>query len=117
MPWIFVLIYLFSFAVVGFLAGRELTKRGLSPMSLVVGVLIPPATAVTILIGGYINYRIKQEPEPPLTPEDPIQQQMEFQDANYNRVSRILSGLVAGEAIITVIWVLGAAISTILLGI
>ncbi len=117
MPWIFVLIYLFSFAVVGFLAGRELTKRGLSPMSLVVGVLIPPATAVTILIGGYINYRIKKEPEPPLTPEDPIQQQMEYQDANYNRVSRILSGLVAGEAIITVIWVLGAAISTILLGI
>jgi hypothetical protein len=47
-------IYLLMFAIGGFLAGRELNKRGLSPMSLVVGLLIPPATTVAILIGGYI---------------------------------------------------------------
>ena len=50
LPPILVFIYLFSFAVVGFLLGRELNKRGLSPMSLVVGILIPPATAVAILV-------------------------------------------------------------------
>ncbi len=113
-----IMAYLLSFAIGGFLLGNELNKRGLSPMSLVVGVLIPPATAVAILVGGYINYRVKkqQEPEEPLSDENPIQQQVEFQDANYNRISRILSGIVAGEAVVTVVWVLGIALSAILLG-
>jgi len=112
-----IMAYLLSFAIGGFLLGNELNKRGLSPMSLVVGVLIPPATAVAILVGGYINYRVKkqQDPEEPLSDESPIQQQVEFQDANYNRISRILSGIVAGEAVVTVVWVLGIALSAILL--
>ncbi|MGY5858288.1 MAG: OPT/YSL family transporter [Candidatus Thorarchaeota archaeon] len=111
-------IYLFSFAIIGFLLGRELNKRGLSPMSLVIGVLIPPATAVAIILGGYINYRVKKDvdPEEPLTDEDQLQQQAEFQDANYGKTSRILSGIVAGEAVITVIIVLGVALSAILFG-
>ncbi len=110
-------IYLFSFGVVGFLIGRELNKRELSPMSLVIGVLIPSATAVAIVLGGYINYRVEKdtEPEKPLTDETAIQQQVELQDANYGRMSRILSGIVAGEAVITVIWVLSIALSAILL--
>ena len=114
-----IMAYLLSFAIGGFLLGNELNKRGLSPMSLVVGVLIPPATAVAILIGGYINYRVKKQkdPEEPLTDESHIQQQVEFQDANYNRMSRILSGIVAGEAVVTVVWVLGIALSAILIGI
>ncbi len=112
-----IMAYLLSFAIGGFLLGNELNKRGLSPMSLVVGVLIPPATAVAILVGGYINYRVKkeQEPEEPLSDESPIQQQVELQDANYNRISRILSGIVAGEAVVTVVWVLGIALSAIIL--
>ena len=117
-PGIVGFIYLFSYGVVGFLMGRELNKRNLSPMSLVIGILIPPATGVAIVLGGYINYRIKKESEPekPLTDETAGQQQMEVQDANYNRISRILSGVVAGEAVITVIWVLSIAISSILFG-
>jgi hypothetical protein len=113
---ILVFIYLLSFSIGGFLVGRELNRRGLSPMSLVVGVLIPPATAVAILIGGYINYLVKkkQGPEKPISRADPLQQQIELQDANYNKISRILSGVVAGEAVVTVVWVLGTAISTIL---
>ena len=43
--------YLIMWGAGGFLAGRELNKRGLSPISLVVGVLVPPATSFTILIG------------------------------------------------------------------
>jgi hypothetical protein len=114
-PGILGFIYLFSFAVAGFLLGRELNKRQLSPMSLVIGVLIPSATAVAIILGGYINYRVEKdaEPEKPLTEESPIQQQAELQDANYNKMSRVLSGIVAGEAVVTVIWVLSIALSAI----
>ena len=114
--WAFV--YLILFGVAGFLIGRELNKRGLSPMSLVIGVLIPPATTVAILLGGYINYRVKKdiEPEEPLTDESVTQQQAEIQDANYCRMSRILSGIVAGEAVVTVIWVLSIALSAIFFG-
>ena len=97
--------YLIVWGAGGFLAGRELNKRGLSPISLVVGVLIPPATSFTILIGGYISYRSKQVQEPtPLT--DHLPQQVEIIDAGYTKTSRILSGVVAGEAVVTVIWVM-----------
>jgi len=115
---ILVFLYLLSFGITGFLIGRELNKRGLSPMSLVIGVLIPSATSVAILLGGYINYRIKKdtEPEEALTDETTIQQQVEMQDANYNKMSRILSGVVAGEAVITVIWVLSIALLAIFIG-
>ena len=85
-----------------------MNKRGLSPISLVVGVLIPPATTVTILIGGYISYRSKQVQQPiPLTEHLP--QQVEVYEAGYTKTSRILSGVVAGEAVVTVIWVLLSA--------
>jgi hypothetical protein len=101
--------YLCFWAVFGFLAGREISKRGLSPISLVVGVLIPPATSVTILIGGYISYKMKQQEEPSSRVSD-MQQQIEVCDASYSNTSRILSGIVAGEAVITVIWVIMSAL-------
>jgi hypothetical protein len=41
---------------------------------------------------------------------------MEIQDANYSKISRILSGIVAGEAVVTVVWVLGTALAAIFLG-
>ena len=86
-------------------------------MSLVVGILIPPATAVAILVGGFINYRIEKdiEPEKPLAKGGAAEQQIEIQNPDYNRTSRILSGVVAGEAVITVLWVLGSALSAIFL--
>jgi uncharacterized oligopeptide transporter (OPT) family protein len=71
-------------------------------------VLIPPATSVTILIGGYISYRVKQIQKPaPLT--DHLPQQVEVCDAGYSKTSRILSGVVAGEAVVTVIFVILSA--------
>jgi uncharacterized oligopeptide transporter (OPT) family protein len=87
-------------------------------MSLVIGVLIPSATAMAIVLGGYIHYRVMKdtEPEKPLTDENAIQQQVELQDANYSRMSRILSGIVAGEAIVTVVWVLSIALTAIFFG-
>ena len=106
---IIMFLYLIAWAVCGFLAGRELNKRGLSPISLVVGVLIPPATSVTILIGGYINYKLKQQQEPTVKLPDHMPQQIEVYDAGYSNTSRILSGIVAGEAVVIVIWVMLSA--------
>lgn len=96
-------IYLVSFAVVGFLAGRELSKRGLSPMSLAVGLLIPPATTVAMLFGGYIDYRLKKKKDDQST-EDPTD------TPRYKRMTKLLSGIIAGEAIVTVVWVLYSAL-------
>jgi len=100
-------LYLLVWAIGGFLAGRELNKRGLSPISLVVGILIPPATSITILLGGYISYKTKQKERPVQLSDLP--QQIEVCDAGTNRINRILSGVVAGEAVMTVIWVLLSA--------
>ncbi|KXH70719.1 MAG: hypothetical protein AM326_04025 [Candidatus Thorarchaeota archaeon SMTZ-45] len=100
-------LYLLVWAIGGFLAGRELNKRDLSPISLVVGVLIPPATSVAILLGGYISYRMKQQERPVHLSDLP--QQIEVCDVGGNKVNRILSGVIAGEAVMTVIWVLLSA--------
>jgi len=98
------LLYLLAWALGGFLAGRELHKRELSPISLVVGILVPPATTVAILLGGYISYRVKHKEEPVRLADLP--QQIEVCESGGNNVNRILSGVVAGEAVVTVIWVL-----------
>ena len=96
-------VYLMSFAIIGFLAGRELSKKGLSPMSLAVGLLIPPATTAAMLFGGYIDYRLKKKKDD-ASPEDPME------TPRYKRMTKLLSGIIAGEAIVTVIWVLYNAI-------
>jgi uncharacterized oligopeptide transporter (OPT) family protein len=96
--------YLVIFGVIGFLAGRWLSKKGLSPMSLAVGLLIPPATTVAMLFGGYIDYHLRK------THKDP-----EIKDPSdsprYKKWTKILSGIIAGEAIVTVVWVLYSAIT------
>lgn len=108
--------YLLCYAVVGFLAGRELHKRGMSPMSLVVGILIPPATSVAMLVGGAIDYRMKKQLDyidmAPCAPED-RPTQTRIYDMSYDRTSRLLSGVVAGEAVVTVAWVMLDAFLTV----
>jgi uncharacterized oligopeptide transporter (OPT) family protein len=88
-------------------------------MSLVVGILIPPATSMAMLIGGAIDYRMKERrtypcpvDEPPPAPGIPTQSKV--YDVSYDRTSRILSGVVAGEAVVTVAWVIIDAISSML---
>jgi hypothetical protein len=100
--------YLLAWGTGGFIAGRELNKRGLSPISLVVGVLVPPATSATILIGAYISHRTKQI-QKPIPHTDHLPQPVEVHEAGYTKTSRFLSGVVAGEAVVTVIWVLLSA--------
>jgi uncharacterized oligopeptide transporter (OPT) family protein len=100
--------YLLVFAVIGGLTGWQLNKRGYSSISLAVGLLIPPATSVTMLFGGILNYRIeKQRGEETeriagvCSPGEQIS----------IKTSRVLSGVVAGEAIVTVAFVMWAAFS------
>jgi len=96
-------LYLLIFAIAGFLAARELGKRGYSAISLGVGVLIPPATAATMLFGAYIKYRTEKRYGSVASPidgcEPPIEQVR-------SRVTQVLSGVVAGEAVITIVWVI-----------
>jgi uncharacterized oligopeptide transporter (OPT) family protein len=100
--------YLSSFGVSGYLLGRILNRRGMSAISFAVGLLIPPATSVTMLIGGLIDYRIKH-------PVDMERREMATGTRQSilpeGRMSRTLSGVVAGEAVVTVIWVMWTAMT------
>ena len=103
-PWN--IIYLIAFGVIGGLAGRYLLRKGLSPISLAVGILIPPATALAMLVGGFFDYRIKKKREMMVVaggsePEDLLDEQ--------KKTGRMLSGAISGEAIVTVIFVLWTA--------
>jgi hypothetical protein len=96
-------LYLLIFAIAGFLAARELGRRGYSAISLAVGVLIPPATAVTMLFGAYIKYRIEKKHGPVASPIDGCEPPTE---QVRSRVTQVLSGVVAGEAVVTIAWVI-----------
>lgn len=96
-------LYLLVFAVFGFVAARELSNRGYSAISLAVGVLIPPATAVTMLFGAYIKYRTEKRLD--VTPSGEVCEP-EPSEQIRSRVTQALSGVVAGEAVVTIIWVI-----------
>ncbi|MGY5875032.1 MAG: OPT/YSL family transporter [Candidatus Thorarchaeota archaeon] len=100
-------VYLIAFGIVGGLAGRYLLQRDLSPISLAVGLLIPPATAVAMLLGGLVDYRLKKKRRE-LDPVDEIE--LEQVKTERKKTNRILSGAVSGEAIVTVIFVMVQAL-------
>ncbi|MFX0107394.1 MAG: OPT/YSL family transporter [Candidatus Hodarchaeota archaeon] len=100
-------LYLLVFAIVGFLAARELANRGYSAISLAVGVLIPPATAVTMLFGAYIRYRTEKQQGVKSTQVDGLPAPSE---QVRSRVTQALSGVVAGEAVVTIVWVMWSII-------
>ncbi len=102
---VLVFIYLISFGVVGYLAGRELHKRRLSAISLAVGVLIPPAASIAMLFGGFLDYRSKKKGK-----VSESETEVMFYDPSRDRTTRLLSGLVAGEAIA---WILSPVIITV----
>jgi hypothetical protein len=96
-------LYLLIFAIAGFLAGRELSNRGYSAISLAVGVLIPPATAATMLFGAYIKYRTEKKHGIVASPIDGCEPPTE---QVRSRITQVLSGVVAGEAVVTIAWVM-----------
>jgi hypothetical protein len=101
-------LYLLAFAISGGIAGWQLSKRGFSAISLAVGLLIPPATSITMLFGGILSYRIEKQQDEEL---EPFMGAPASCDTISVKTSRILSGVVAGEAIVTVAVVMWAAIT------
>jgi uncharacterized oligopeptide transporter (OPT) family protein len=99
--------YVFMFGLFGYLLSRQLLKAGLSPITLAVGLLIPPATTATMMIGALIDYRTKKHQQ--LSWETDTMQTT-TQSPEYDRTSRLLSGVVSGEAIVIAVWALGSAI-------
>ncbi|MFX1331407.1 MAG: OPT/YSL family transporter [Promethearchaeota archaeon] len=96
-------LYLLAFAIAGFFAARELARRGYSAISLAVGVLIPPATAATMLFGAYIKYRTEKKYGSVASPIDGYEPPTE---QVRSRITQVLSGVVAGEAVATITWVI-----------
>jgi hypothetical protein len=100
------LVYLLSFGVVGGIVGLQLNKRGLSAISLAVGLLIPPATSVAMLFGAFIDYRMERI----RTREGAGAEHISMCEQRREKQSQVLSGVVAGEAIVTVVWVMWSAL-------
>ena len=94
----FGLPYVLFFIFLGIGVSVFLNKLKTSPISLAVGLLIPPAYSIPLLIGGlisrYINKHKKNELE---------------------KYKQLLGGVVAGEGIVIVIQILWLAISDLLL--
>jgi len=101
------LVYLLSFGVVGGIVGLQLSKRGLSAISLAVGLLIPPATAVAMLFGAFIDYRMEKT----RNREGAGAEHISMCEQRREKQTQVLSGIVAGEAIVTVVWVMWSALA------
>ncbi|MFX1265007.1 MAG: OPT/YSL family transporter [Promethearchaeota archaeon] len=110
LPWLHplaALVYLLSFGIVGAIAGLQLGKRGLSAISLAVGLLIPPATAVAMLFGAFIDFRMERIRDRDVASNEHIS----MCEQRREKQSQVLSGIVAGEAIVTVVWVMWSALT------
>ncbi|MFW9944261.1 MAG: OPT/YSL family transporter [Candidatus Sifarchaeia archaeon] len=101
------LIYLLSFGIIGGIVGLQLGKRGLSAISLAVGLLIPPATAVAMLFGAFVDFRMERIRNRDLDSDEHIS----MCEQKREKQSQVLSGVVAGEAIVTVVWVIWSALA------
>ncbi len=99
-------IYVLVFAMFGYLLSRQLLKVGLSPITLAVGLLIPPATTATMMIGALIDYKAKKRQQESGKADA---MQMTTQSPEYDKTSRLLSGVVSGEAIVIAVWALSSA--------
>ncbi|MEM2134646.1 MAG: OPT/YSL family transporter [Candidatus Jordarchaeaceae archaeon] len=84
------------FFVAGLIVGLALSKFDLSPISFLVGVLIPPAYSFSILFGGGLNYYVYRKNK------DNLEKYQE-KDSGY-QVS--LSGVSAGEGLTYLVWIM-----------
>ncbi len=102
-------LYVFMIGIFGYLLAKLISRLGLSTISFSVGLLIPPATGVTMLIGGLVHYRTEKRYTS--ATQDGQRTDREGTVLSSERIRRILSGVVAGEALVIAIWVfLGLAL-------
>lgn len=85
------------FFILGLIIGLALAKFDLSPVSFLVGVLIPPAYSFTMMFGGGLNYYVyrknKNKPK-----EEYAEKDVKYQES--------LSGVGAGEGLVYLIWIM-----------
>ncbi len=96
--------YVIVLVVIGYLLAKGIGRVDLSPISFSVGLLIPPATGITMLIGGFIHYRIEKQHA--IHHDIQITDRTDNTPVSSERIRRVLSGIVAGEALIIAIWVI-----------
>ncbi|MEQ9716056.1 MAG: OPT/YSL family transporter [Candidatus Asgardarchaeia archaeon] len=84
--------YLIGFLSLGIAASIALHKRNISPITLAVGLLIPPAYSIPLLLGGLISKYVQNRTEEII-----------------NKYKQILGGVVAGEGLIIALHVLWIA--------
>ncbi|MFB0563110.1 MAG: OPT/YSL family transporter [Candidatus Lokiarchaeia archaeon] len=88
--------YMYIFFIIGLCIGLLLSKYNLSPISFLVGVLIPPAYSFTLMMGGGLNYYVYRKNKENLK---------KYQEENSKYIQG-LSGVSAGEGLIYLIWIL-----------
>ncbi len=88
--------YISIFFLLGIMIGLVLSKYNLSPISFLVGVLIPPAYSFSILLGGGLNYYVYRKNKHNL--KDYLKKDTEYHQS--------LSGVSAGEGLVYLVWIL-----------
>ncbi|MGQ9720121.1 MAG: OPT/YSL family transporter [Candidatus Jordarchaeum sp.] len=95
-PNSFELHYTKIFFTIGLIVGLLLLKYNLSPISFLVGVLIPPMYSFSILLGGGLNYYVYRKNKHNL--KDYLKKDTEYHQS--------LSGVSAGEGLVYLVWIL-----------
>ena len=73
-----------------------MSKLDLSPISFLVGVLIPPAYSFSIMLGGGLNYYVYRKNKE--NTEKYLEEDSRYQQA--------LSGVSAGEGLVYLVWIM-----------
>ncbi|MEM2144003.1 MAG: hypothetical protein QW279_01465 [Candidatus Jordarchaeaceae archaeon] len=88
------------FLIVGFTVGLILAKYEWSPISLAVGLLIPPYISATMFLGGILNYYVhrKYKEERETDQAKFLKREMRYQNT--------LAGVATGDGVTQILWIL-----------
>jgi uncharacterized oligopeptide transporter (OPT) family protein len=84
------------FFIAGFAIGLALAKYDWSPISLAVGLIIPPYIATTMFLGGILNYYVYRKHK--ANKEQYQKEEMKYQNA--------LAGVATGDGVAQILWIL-----------
>jgi len=91
------------FFIAGFTIGIILARYEWSPISLAVGLIIPPYIGVTMFIGGILNYYVyrKHRGKRKADQDKYLKEEMKYQNT--------LAGVATGDGVTQILWVLSLA--------
>lgn len=89
-----------TFLLVGFAIGLILAKYEWSPISLAVGLLIPPYISATMFLGGILNYYVYRKHKGKRKADQAkfLKEEMKYQNT--------LAGLATGDGVTQILWIL-----------